>query len=193
MEREALLSGLVQPGDRSPAPGSLRLVQAFVNTVDREHGPDCSTVAAGLVEWLERQLLPARVSAGDLEALPRSARRCARSCGSTTASRTSRARRRCSSGRRGARGSSRLPALRRGARTARRRDRRCGGARAGRRVRRDARRQLEAAEGVPGRPLRLGVLRPLEQRERHLVLDAGLRRARQGRRVLPPPPRRRGH
>src|SRR5436190_1494789 len=40
VEREALLSGLVHPGDRAPAPGSLAIVQAFVNTVDREHGPD---------------------------------------------------------------------------------------------------------------------------------------------------------
>jgi hypothetical protein len=36
----------------------------------------------------------------------------------------------------------------------------------------------------------MGVLRPLEQRERHLVLDGGLRRAREGRHVLPAPPRR---
>ncbi len=68
MERDALLSGLVHPGDREPAPGSLRVVQAFVNTVDREHGPDLFDDAAGLEEWLERHLLPARVGAGDLEA-----------------------------------------------------------------------------------------------------------------------------
>ena len=68
MERDALLSGLVHPGDREPAPGSLRVVQAFVNTVDREHGPDLLDDAAGLEDWLERHLLPARVGAGDLEA-----------------------------------------------------------------------------------------------------------------------------
>ena len=68
MERDALLSGLVHPGDREPAPGSLRVVQAFVNTVDREHGPDLFDDPAGLEEWLERHLLPARVGAGDLEA-----------------------------------------------------------------------------------------------------------------------------
>jgi predicted RNA-binding Zn ribbon-like protein len=67
VEREALLSGLVHPGDRAPAPGSLAIVQAFVNTVDREHGPDLLDDAAGLEEWLERHLLPARVGSGDLE------------------------------------------------------------------------------------------------------------------------------
>ena len=66
MEREALLSGLVQPGDREPAPGSLRLVQAFVNSVDAEHGPDLFDDAAGLAEWLDRHGLPADVGAGDL-------------------------------------------------------------------------------------------------------------------------------
>ena len=58
MEREALLSGLVQPGGREPAPGSLRIVQAFVNTVDREHGPDLFEDGAGFAEWLDRNLLP---------------------------------------------------------------------------------------------------------------------------------------
>jgi predicted RNA-binding Zn ribbon-like protein len=66
VEREALLSGLVQPGGREPAPGSLRVVQAFVNTVDREHGPDLFEEQAGLAEWLERHLLPAGVGAADL-------------------------------------------------------------------------------------------------------------------------------
>lgn len=68
MERDALLSGLVHPGGREPAPRSLRVVQAFVNTVDREHGPDLLDDASGLAEWLERHLLPARIGAGDLEA-----------------------------------------------------------------------------------------------------------------------------
>jgi predicted RNA-binding Zn ribbon-like protein len=67
VEREALLSGLVHPGNREPAPGSLALVQAFVNTVDREHGPDLFDDAAGLEEWLDRHLMPASVAAGDLE------------------------------------------------------------------------------------------------------------------------------
>jgi predicted RNA-binding Zn ribbon-like protein len=67
VDREALLSGLVQPGDRPPAPGPLRVVQAFVNTVDREHGPDLFDEAAGLEQWLDRHMLPARVQDGDLE------------------------------------------------------------------------------------------------------------------------------
>jgi predicted RNA-binding Zn ribbon-like protein len=54
VEREALLSGLVHPGGREPAPGGLRLVQAFVNSVDAEHGPDLFDDAAGLAEWLGR-------------------------------------------------------------------------------------------------------------------------------------------
>ena len=66
MEREALLSGLVHPGDREPAPGSLALVQAFVNTVDREHGPDLLDDAQGLEDWLERRMMPARAEPDDL-------------------------------------------------------------------------------------------------------------------------------
>jgi predicted RNA-binding Zn ribbon-like protein len=65
VEREALLSGLVHPGDRAPAPGSLALVQAFVNSVDAEHGPDLFEDAAGLAEWLDRHGLAAEVGADD--------------------------------------------------------------------------------------------------------------------------------
>jgi predicted RNA-binding Zn ribbon-like protein len=65
VEREALLSGLVQPGDREPAPGSLALVQAFVNTVDAEHGPDLFDDADGLAEWLERHGLATDVRPDD--------------------------------------------------------------------------------------------------------------------------------
>src|SRR5919108_651047 len=61
VEREALLSGLVHPGGREPAPGSLALVQAFVNSVDAEHGPDLFDDAAGLAEWLARHGLGAAV------------------------------------------------------------------------------------------------------------------------------------
>jgi hypothetical protein len=53
MEREALLSGTVQPGGRAPAPGRLALVQMLVNTVDREHGPDLFDDVAGLADWLQ--------------------------------------------------------------------------------------------------------------------------------------------
>jgi predicted RNA-binding Zn ribbon-like protein len=68
VEREALLSGLVHPGGREPAPGSLRIVQAFVNTVDREHGPDLLDDGAGFAEWLDRNLLPADGAADGLAA-----------------------------------------------------------------------------------------------------------------------------
>ena len=67
MEREALLSHLVHPGDRAPAPGALELVQAFVNTVDREHGPDLLDDDPGLQDWLERRMLPADLAPGDRE------------------------------------------------------------------------------------------------------------------------------
>lgn len=67
MDREALLSGVVHPGGREPAPQPLRIVQAFVNTVDREHGPDLLAEPAGLEEWLGRHALPALVQAGDEE------------------------------------------------------------------------------------------------------------------------------
>ena len=66
MEREALLSGLVQPGDREPAPGSLWLVQAFVNSVDTEHGPDLFDDTAGLAEWLDRHVPVAEVRPDDV-------------------------------------------------------------------------------------------------------------------------------
>jgi predicted RNA-binding Zn ribbon-like protein len=42
----------MEPGDRAAAPGPLRLVQAFVNTVDREDGPDLLADPAGLGRWL---------------------------------------------------------------------------------------------------------------------------------------------
>lgn len=43
---------LPEPGGRAPAPGPLRLVQLFVNTVDLEDGPDLLGDAAGLRAWL---------------------------------------------------------------------------------------------------------------------------------------------
>jgi predicted RNA-binding Zn ribbon-like protein len=67
VEREALLSHLNHPGGREPAPGPLELVQAFVNTVDREHGPDLLDDDAGLRDWLERRMLPAELAPGDRE------------------------------------------------------------------------------------------------------------------------------
>ncbi len=43
---------LEEPGDRSPAPGPLRLVQLFVNTNDLETGPDLIPDAPALRDWL---------------------------------------------------------------------------------------------------------------------------------------------
>src|SRR5688572_23042704 len=51
---------LEEPGDRSPAPGPLRLVQLFVNTNDLETGPDLIPDARALRDWLhDRGLLAA--------------------------------------------------------------------------------------------------------------------------------------
>src|SRR4051794_31709164 len=41
-----------EPGGRAPAPGALRLVQRFVNSVDLEDGPDDLATPDGLREWL---------------------------------------------------------------------------------------------------------------------------------------------
>jgi predicted RNA-binding Zn ribbon-like protein len=57
-----------EPGGRRPAPGPLRLVQRFVNSVDLEDGPDDLAGPAGLREWLDAAdlLAPgARVTAAD--------------------------------------------------------------------------------------------------------------------------------
>jgi predicted RNA-binding Zn ribbon-like protein len=69
VEREALIAASIQPGGRSPATGGLRLVQDFVNTVDREHGPDLLDLDGGLREWLDhRGLAPgAHVAAPEVE------------------------------------------------------------------------------------------------------------------------------
>ncbi len=53
----ALNSGQ-EPGGRAPAPGALRLVQAFLNTVDLEDGPDLLATPEGLRRWLDTQGLP---------------------------------------------------------------------------------------------------------------------------------------
>src|SRR6185436_19489695 len=41
-----------EPGGRAPAPGVLRLVQRFVNSIDLEDGPDDLADPEGLREWL---------------------------------------------------------------------------------------------------------------------------------------------
>lgn len=55
MKRQALIDASVQPGGRSPAPDALELVQAFVNTVDREHGPDLLDDDASWGAWCTRR------------------------------------------------------------------------------------------------------------------------------------------
>jgi predicted RNA-binding Zn ribbon-like protein len=42
----------VEPGDRMPAPGPLRLVQRFVNTVDLEDGTELLADPAAVRDWL---------------------------------------------------------------------------------------------------------------------------------------------
>jgi predicted RNA-binding Zn ribbon-like protein len=57
-----------EPGGRTPAPGALRLVQRFVNTVDLEDGPELVGDPAALRNWLvDAGLLEPgdRVSAAD--------------------------------------------------------------------------------------------------------------------------------
>jgi len=52
MERADLITGVVQSGGRPPADGDLRLVQDFVNTLDREHHNDLLDGPEGLAAWL---------------------------------------------------------------------------------------------------------------------------------------------
>jgi predicted RNA-binding Zn ribbon-like protein len=66
VDRDALLRHSLQPGGREPAPPALELVQAFVNTVDREHGPDLFDALAGLREWLGVRGIAVRVGATEL-------------------------------------------------------------------------------------------------------------------------------
>jgi predicted RNA-binding Zn ribbon-like protein len=58
-----------QPGGRQPAPGSLALVQAFINThfdLERDHGAEVLASSAALAEWFrERGLLDARAQVRD--------------------------------------------------------------------------------------------------------------------------------
>jgi predicted RNA-binding Zn ribbon-like protein len=49
----ALLTAGRDPGSRAPAPGSLRLVQVLVNTLNAELGQDLLGTAADATRWLE--------------------------------------------------------------------------------------------------------------------------------------------
>ncbi len=58
----ALVRGEGHPGGREPAPGDLRLIQDFVNTVDRENGVDLLGTRAGAQAWLSHRDLPGRAN-----------------------------------------------------------------------------------------------------------------------------------
>ena len=55
MERADLVTGAVQSGGRPPADGDLRLVQDFVNTLDREHHNELFDGPEGLSAWLDHR------------------------------------------------------------------------------------------------------------------------------------------
>ena len=174
----------MEPGDRAAAPGPLRLVQAFVNTVDREDGPDHLADPASFGRWLEGrgasrsprlrvteaelgQAVALREALRDLLAVHNALPADAGAARATVEAAGARARltlvldgpgRRC-------------PARARGRRRPRH-DRRG-------RARGDGRRLMEPAEGLRARALPLGVLRRLAQPLEPLVLDGGLRRARE--------------
>ena len=82
MERDALLSGMVHPGDRKPAPGSLALVQHSSTRSTASTGPTCSTTSAGLGEWLRRRGLLEPGAAVGRRATSRPRASCARRCAS---------------------------------------------------------------------------------------------------------------
>jgi predicted RNA-binding Zn ribbon-like protein len=68
-----LIPPSAQPGGRAPAPGSLALVQSFINShydLDVNHGADLFATPGALRQWLlARRLIPARTRVGrsDLE------------------------------------------------------------------------------------------------------------------------------
>jgi predicted RNA-binding Zn ribbon-like protein len=58
-----------EPGNRIQAPGPLGLIQAFVNSVDREHAVDDLDCPAGLADWLVRNEIwtrPHKVTGAEL-------------------------------------------------------------------------------------------------------------------------------
>jgi predicted RNA-binding Zn ribbon-like protein len=58
VDRQDLVTGRAQPGDRPPADGPLRLVQDLVNTVDRENVVELLDGPQGLADWLALRHLP---------------------------------------------------------------------------------------------------------------------------------------
>jgi predicted RNA-binding Zn ribbon-like protein len=67
-ERLYIDARAAQPGGRSPAPGDLALVQAFINSffdLEVDRGADLFATPEGLTTWLaDRELLPARTTLG---------------------------------------------------------------------------------------------------------------------------------
>lgn len=59
----------LEPAGREPAPGSLRLVQSFINSNDREAGIDEFVSTEGLVRWARNHEIPVidSIGAADVE------------------------------------------------------------------------------------------------------------------------------
>jgi predicted RNA-binding Zn ribbon-like protein len=60
---------LLHPGDTRPAPGALVVVQALVNTLDRETGDDALSSPTAAAAWLARAGLRERLSREDWQLL----------------------------------------------------------------------------------------------------------------------------
>ena len=60
---------LLHPGDTRPAPGGLVVVQALVNTLDRETGDDALSSPTATAAWLARAGLRERLSREDWQLL----------------------------------------------------------------------------------------------------------------------------
>jgi predicted RNA-binding Zn ribbon-like protein len=60
---------LLHPGDTRPAPGGLVVVQALVNTLDRETGDDALSSPTAAAAWLARAGLRERLSRDDWQHL----------------------------------------------------------------------------------------------------------------------------
>ena len=60
---------LLHPGDTRPAPGALVVVQALVNTLDRETGDDALSSPTATAAWLARAGLRERLSREDWQLL----------------------------------------------------------------------------------------------------------------------------
>ena len=68
MDRQDLIEGRMQSGGREPAEGDLRLLQDFVNTLDRENGVELFDGPAGLAQWLAyRELAAGPLGDADVE------------------------------------------------------------------------------------------------------------------------------